>query len=194
MVPAGYLLKRVTPPPGWLSTAPIHDVCSVADCVNDNIVDLQTTWQHNNFGVANDAADLLRMAIGAGADIAAATLFYYEAYEEEIETDGWSIDPSDWRPLTAVPSAGVDTSVIPPDKSSPRTIIGYDVVVFGDYLEHSPLSCNSIADKLNVNGHCLLNSLEEAKAAINNGAFGGGCEPGVYRIFSVSTLADDLKG
>lgn len=194
MVPAGYLLKRVAPPPGWLSTAPIYDVCSVADCVNDNIVDLQTTWQHNNFGVANDAAALLRMAIGAGADIAASTLFYYEAYEEEIETDGWSIDPSGWRPLTAVPSAGVDTAVTPPDNYSSRTIIGYDVVVFGEYLEHSPLSCNSIAGEVSVNDHCLFNSLEEAKVAINNGAFGGGCEPGVYRIFSVSTLADCLKG
>jgi hypothetical protein len=189
MVPAGYLLKRVSAPPGWLSGAPIADVCSVADCVNDNVVDVQTAWQHNAFGVANDRETLSRMIVDAGAETDDAKLFYYEAYEQEIETDGWSIDPVGWRTLTAVPSAGVETSVVPPTPSL-LTLIGYDVVVFGDYLEHSPLSCNSIAAELLVNDHCLFGTLEDAKAAIDRGAFNGGCEPGVYRIFSVSVVLD----
>lgn len=188
MVPAGYLLKRVTAPPGWLRTAPITDVCSVADCVNDNVVDLQTAWLHNGFGVANDVPSLLQAALDAGASTVDSKLFYYEAYEQQIETDGWSIDPSGWRPLTAAPSAGVETAVVPPEASWLTALIGYDVVVFGDYLEHSPLSCNSIAGEAKVNAHCLFETLEEAQAAITNGVFGGGCEDGVYQIFSVSTV------
>jgi len=190
MVPAGYLLKRTSAPPGWLSGAPVADVCSVADCVNDNVIDVQSAWQHNAFGVANDRGTLSRLVVDATAETDHSKLFYYEVYEQEIESDGWGVDPSGWRPLTAVPSAGVETSVVPPTQSL-LTLMGYDVVVFGDYLEHSPLSCNSIAAELRVNEHCLFETLEDAKAAIDRGAFNGGCEPGVYRIFSVSAVLDE---
>ena len=190
MVPAGYLLKRTSAPPGWLSGAPVADVCSVADCVNDNVIDVQSAWQHNAFGVANDRGTLSRLVVDATAETDHSKLFYYELYEQEIESDGWGVDPSGWRPLTAVPSAGVETSVVPPTQSL-LTLMGYDVVVFGDYLEHSPLSCNSIAAELRVNEHCLFETLEDAKAAIDRGAFNGGCEPGVYRIFSVSAVLDE---
>ena len=64
-------------------------------------------------------------------------------------------------------------------------MLGYDVVVFEDYLSHSPLSCNSVANELPVNEHCLLDDLEGAVRAIDAGAFGGGCEEGVYTVFSV---------
>jgi hypothetical protein len=40
-----------------------------------------------------------------------------------------------------------------------------------------------------VNEHCLLNSLQEAVAAIDAGAFGGGCEEGAYTVFSVHRVA-----
>lgn len=142
MVPAGFLLKRVTAPPGWLRSAPITDVCSVADCVNDNVVDLQTAWLHNGFGVANDVPSLLQAASDAGASTVDSKLFYYEAYEQEIETDGWSFDPSAWRPLTPAPSAGVETAVVPPEATWLTTLIGYDVVVFGRCNSRSALrSC-----------------------------------------------------
>lgn len=196
MIPAGYLLKRITPPPGWLSPAPVVDVCSVSRCVNDDIVDVQSTWRHNGFGVANDWADLLRWASDAGLDFADGQLFYYEAYEHEIQSDGWTFDPTGWRPLTITPSAGVETAVTAPDPARLMTLVGYDVVVFEDYLEHSPLSCNGRAETLQVNRHCLFETFQEAKAAIDNGDFGEGCEPGVYRIFSVNllSLADVVGG
>jgi hypothetical protein len=84
-------------------------------------------------------------------------------------------------------SAGVQDDVMPPIGNS-VTQIGFDIVVFGDYLEHSPLSCNSIAEQLPENRHCLFDTLEDALTAINTGAFGGGCEPGRYQIFSVSIV------
>jgi hypothetical protein len=189
MIPAGYLLKRILPPPNWLRDGLEHvqAVCSVADCVNDNVVDVQKAWQHNGFGVANNPNMLHEIAGQSGAETSGATLFFYEAYEREIESDGWTFKPNEWRPWTPAPSAGVPDEVVRPRPETTH-LLGYDVVVFGDYLEHSPLSCNSIAQAMSVNEHCLFNTLEEAKRAIDSGAFGGGCEEGVYKIYSVSSV------
>jgi hypothetical protein len=194
MIPAGYLLKRVSPPPGWLGTPNIVAVCSLSDCVNDNVVDPQAAWRHNDFGLANDPETLWELAESAAQDLTGATLFYYEAYEFEIESDGWRFDPEAWRPVSPAPSASVSTDVSPPAPPLTARIIGYDVVTFGDFLEHSPMSCNSVAKDLPVNEHCLLASLDAAKDAINMGAFGGGCEEGVYKIFSVAVVTNDPLG
>ena len=186
MLAAGYLLKRVAPPPGWLDGGPSHikKVSSVADCVNDNVVDIQGAWQHNSFGLANTPDTLGALASENGLDTEGAVLFYYTAYEYELESDGWTFDATQWRARTPTPSSSLSDAVeLPPEGST--TLLGYDVVVFEDYLSHSPLSCNSVAKDLPVNEHCLLDSLEEAVAAIDASAFGGGCEEGVYTIFSV---------
>lgn len=187
MVPAGYLVKRVAPPPGWLGRGGLVDVCSVSDCVNTNVVDVQKVWCYNGFGVANEPGLLWAMAALDEQAATEVTLFYYEAYEEEIESDGWTLDPGGWRALSEIAPCDV-TNVVPPPPSLVVTPIGYDVVVFGDLLEHSPLSCNSIAETHPVNEHCLFDTLQAAKAAIETGVFGGGCEQGVYRIFSVSKV------
>lgn len=194
MLPAGYLLKRIAPPPGWLDAGPNHikNVCSVADCVNDNVVDVQTAWQHNSFGLANTPNTLTALASKAGSDTDGAVLFYYMAYEYELPSDGWAFDASQWRPRSAAPSSSVCDAVEPPPDGS-MELLGYDVVVFEDYLGHSPLSCNSIANDLPVNEHCLLDGLDETVAAIDAGAFGGGCEEGVYTVFAVY-LVRSLNG
>jgi len=186
MLPAGYLLKRVVPPPGWLITSPNHikDVCSVSDCVNDNVVDVQGVWQHNGFGLANNPDVIASLAADAGADVSDASLFYYTAYDRELESDGWTFDPACWRNRSPASSAAVPDDVRVPAAGA-STLLGYDVVVFGDFLEHSPMSCNSIAEQLPVNEHCLLTNLDQAVRAINAGAFGGGCEEGIYTIFGV---------
>lgn len=186
MLAAGYLLKRVVPPPGWLVNGPTHikDVSSVADCVNDNVVDVQEAWQHNSFGLANTPDILKALAAEKGVDTEEAVLYYYTAYEYDLPSDGWTFEVSEWRTRTPVPSSSVPDAVEPPSDGE-TTILGYDVVVFEDYLSHSPLSCNSIANDLPVNEHCLLDDLEGAIRAIDAGAFGGGCEEGVYTVFSV---------
>ena len=190
MIPAGYLLKKIAPPPGWLTPglAAIVDVCSVSDCVNDNVVDLQSRWLHNEFGLADTPEVLWGLAHEAGAVPIDAVLFYCEAYELELESDGWTFDPAGWRPLSPVPSAQVFPSAAIPRAPEHSILLGYDVVVFGDYLEHSPLSCNSVAETLPVNAHCLFDHLEQAREAIDTGGFGGGCEDGVYKIYSVSLV------
>ncbi|WP_051683433.1 hypothetical protein [Sphingomonas sp. UNC305MFCol5.2] len=187
MLSAGYLLKRVVPPPEWLVTAPNHikDVCSVSDCVNDNVVDVQDAWKHNSFGVANSPSVLWALTEEACVDTSGAQLFYYAAYERELESDGWTFDATSWRPRSPARSAGVEDAVEPPTDEETLSLVGYDVVVFGDYLEHSPLSCNSAAREVQVNEHCLFPNLESAVEAINAGRFGGGCEDGAYTVFAV---------
>jgi hypothetical protein len=186
MIAAGYLLKRVGPPPGWLVNRPtyIKDVSSVADCVNDNVVDVQEAWQHNSFGLANTPDTLKGLAAEKGSDTEGAVLFYYTAYEYELPSDGWTFDASEWRARTPARSSSVPDAVEHPSEGE-TTLLGYDVVVFEDYLSHSPLSCNSVANEIQVNEHCLLDDLEGAVRAIDAGAFGGGCEEGVYTVFSV---------
>lgn len=183
MIPAGYLLKCTDRLPSWLGAEQVVRVCSVADCANENLSDVQAVWRHNGLGVAN-SLDVIREVAGPDME---GELFYYEAYEQELESDGWTFDVGAWRPLTMTPSA---TEPLAPESAPEnRELLGYDVVVFGDFLEHSPLSCNSIAETAAVNAHCLFDALEQTIAAINEGVFGGGCEEGIYRILSVSRIA-----
>ncbi len=56
------------------------------------------------------------------------------------------------------------TAVVPPSESLKTQLIGYDVVVFDDFLAHSPLSCNGAAERLPVNAHCLFDTFEAASA------------------------------
>ena len=188
MLAAGYLLKRTAPPSGWLHSGIRHvkNVASVADCVNDNVVDVQAAWQHNSFGLANTHDTLKALADEQGLDAEGAVLFY-TAYEYELASDGWTFDASAWRARTPVPSSSVPDAVERPSEDK-TTLLGFDVVVFEDYLAHSPLSCNSVASELPVNEHCLFDDFDGAVRAIDAGAFGGGCEPGVYTVFSVSRV------
>ena len=186
MIPAGYLLKRTTPPPGWLADERITEVCSVSNCVNDNVVEPSDDWKHNGFGVANSPEILAKMVRLQEVNATDSKLFYYEAFESEIESDGWTFAFDAWRPVTFAPS-----SVIPLEVQLPTgdlKFLGYDVVVFGDYLEHSPLSCNSVSESQFTNEYCLFDTLEAAQHAINSGGFGGGCEEGVYKILSFALL------
>lgn len=192
MIPAGYLLKRIAHTPDWLKPYPKHitDIYSLADCVSDNIVDPQKAWTHNGFGLANSPEDLKQLIDETSADTSDSKLFYYEVFEEELDTDGWTFNAKNWQAITPAPSAAIKLDVLEPKPAMELKLEGYDVVVFQDYLEHSPLSCNSVAQSQTVNKHCLFNNLEQARTAIDSGAFGGGCEPGIYKIFSVNSVSD----
>lgn len=168
--------------PEWLKAPNVVDVCSVSGCVNDNLVDIESVWEHNAFGVANDPETLWRIASASHIDTSNAQLFFYEAYEQEIESENWLKKPSVWRPFTPVSSGKIEERLVVAPEN--KRLLGYDVVTCEDYLEHSPLSCNSVAASLSVNEHCLFDSLEQAKEAIEAGHFTN-CEPGVYKIYSV---------
>lgn len=188
MLPAGYLLKKRTLRPlQWLNPNRkyLMEVCSVSNCVNENEIDVQGAWQHNGFGVANNPKCLLSLMDYSGKFLKGSRLFYYTAYELELESDGWEFNSHAWRVRSPVPSAILKNDVAAPPKDCDLSLMGYDVVVSNDYLEHSPLSCNNRCKVLQVNGHCLMPSLDAAIQAVDAGAFGGGCEPGNYSVFAV---------
>ncbi|HEX4005253.1 MAG TPA: hypothetical protein VHX60_03695 [Acidobacteriaceae bacterium] len=68
---------------------------------------------------------------------------------------------------------------------------GFDVVTLwpenSSQPGHSPLSCNELCEEIPVNSHCLLGSFDEAKSAMERGAFAQG-EPGPHRIFAVYSV------
>jgi hypothetical protein len=194
MIPAGYLLKHVAPPPDWLlsSAAHVQEVCSLSDCVNDTVVDPRDSGQHNSFGLAN-SPDLLRhLAVQNNVDLTGAELFFYSAYEMELESDGREFDPDAWRPRTPDDSATVADNVVITEASR-LLLLGYDVVANDYWKFHSPLSCNSIASEIAVNAFCLIDGFDDAKAAIDSGRFGAGCEPGDYTIFAVHRVLDSPR-
>jgi hypothetical protein len=86
-----------------------------------------------------------------------------------------------WKPFA--PEASLHTQIVQPET---KLLVGYDVVTFSCHTnpECSPLSCNSLASKIETNEHCLLPSLERAKELLEQGRFDN-AEPGPYRIYAV---------
>ena len=70
-----------------------------------------------------------------------------------------------------------------------KTLAGFDVVasVARNSPECSPLSCNSLANEIRTNAHCLLHDFEPATRLVETGRFNNS-EPGPYRIYAVYTL------
>ncbi|MCH2175436.1 MAG: hypothetical protein MK193_06885 [Lentisphaeria bacterium] len=63
---------------------------------------------------------------------------------------------------------------------------GYDIVSFyaQSTLQCSPLSCNYLANEVEVNENCLLNTLDQALLLTQSLEFANS-EPGPYRIIAV---------
>ena len=67
---------------------------------------------------------------------------------------------------------------------------GFDVVNFTGRTnpEYSALACNSMAETIPTNAHCLLATFDEAYTRVGNGEFNDS-EPAPYRIFAVYSVA-----
>jgi hypothetical protein len=66
--------------------------------------------------------------------------------------------------------------------------VGFDIVSrsHAPEFEHSPLSCNGVAEKETVNAHCLVDDAETAlRLARDFSEQEGRCEPGPYYILEV---------
>ena len=179
MTPAGYMLKAVARKPDWLKAPLVDDVYSVSGHVSPYFADYVQYWKHNGYWLFDSPAVMREIAREHAIDPAGAMLFYYEVFEEEFDEDAKA-----WAAFA--PDASLPTQVERP--KSPR-LEGYDVATFWARTspECSPLSCNSLAEHLPVNRHCLLASLDEAKRALEGGKFDKS-EPGPFRIFAVYTL------
>jgi hypothetical protein len=179
MRPLGYLYKRVEPKPEWLLAPQVVDVYSLSSCVSKNFADYVKYWKHNGFWLFDSPLAMERMAIENAIPLDHMTLFYYEAYEQEFDDDTceWSVFKPEYT---------FELNVVAP---SSKRLEGFDVTSFTNHTspECSPLSCNSCAKSLRTNSHCLIETFEEAKRAIEGGKFQG-CEPGPYRIIAVYSV------
>ena len=177
------MYKRVVVRPDWLKAGTILDVYSLSNCISDAFADYINFWKHNGYWLFNSPGVIEEIAENEGIDLSGTTLFYYEVYEHEFDEK-----PNDWPTFTPEPS--FETNVrVPTDKH----LEGFDVTTFYAHTnpECSPLSCNSLAADIPVNEHCLFNTFEEAKEAIERGLFKNS-EPGPYRIFAVYTVKSGL--
>lgn len=186
MIPVGYMAKHVSLRPAWIKTTSVVDVYSVSDCGGcrdfcNNLarVPYDNDWNHNGFWFFDSPEVIRSVAKKKSIQLDGTILFYYEVYEMEFHDGNWH---------AFGPEPSFPTNVRVP---ACRHLDGFDVVTISNRnaVEHSPLSCNSMADELATNDHCLLASLEKAQANLKNGLFNfDTCEPGPYRIFSVSSV------
>jgi len=181
MIPMGYMAKRTEGSPGWTKPSQVLDVYSVNDCVNDDFADFVDYWKHNCWWFFDSPEVIQSVARENSIDLEGTKLFYYEAHELELAD-------SAWRPFSPGPPVEAPAHVIP---SLKKQLEGFDVVIVwaenSPVPEHSPLSCQGLAEKLRTNAHCLFETFDEAHAALDTGKFDG-CEPGARRIFAVYSV------
>ena len=179
MVPADYLAKKVESRPQWIKSDRVEDIYSVSGCVSRNFCDYISLWKHNGWWLFDTPEKIAQVAEIKHVDLSEYKIFYYEIYEKQFDdkTAAWELFE---------PEKSLETKVVPP---SNRSLAGYDVVSFFARTspECSPLSCNSLAETIPVNAHCLIPSLDEAIRLVEAGAFENS-EPGPYRIFAVYTV------
>lgn len=179
MIPAGYMYKKVVSRPEWLRADSVRDVYSLSACVSEYFADYIPYWKHNGYWLFNSPAVMEEIAGENHLDLTGKTLFYYEVFEEEYdeETKAWS---------SFQPEASFAIDVQRPEAVR---LEGYDVVTFsaGSCPECSPLSCNGLAREMGVNAHCLFETFDEAKHALETGAFDNS-EPGPFRIFAIYSV------
>ena len=179
MAPAGYMAKRVVARPDWLSAEHVSSIYSVSECISKNFIDNYITlWKHNGYWLFDSPEVIIEIAREKDIDLSGTVLFYYEIYQLDFDLDEW---------MRFEPMQSFGTSVSVPDA---KVLKGYDVVSFSYETspECSPLSCNHVAAKVETNSRCLLQSFEQARRLLEDGAFDH-TEPGPFRIFAVYSVA-----
>ena len=179
MIPAGYIAKTVVSRPDWLKANGVEDIYSVSGCISKDFANSINFWKHNGYCLFDSPTVIEQVASEQSIDITETTMFYYEVYEQELD------DAKDrWCPYEGERS--LPTNIRSPEK---KILAGFDVVhsLMRNSPECSPLSCNSLANDIQTNAHCLLPDFETAKRLVERGRFNDS-EPSPYRIFAVYTL------
>jgi hypothetical protein len=179
MRPIGYLYKDVASRPGWLHAPQVTDVYSLSGCVSTNFADYISYWKHNGYWLFDSPLAIRNLAAENTIVLDGLKLFYYEVFEEEFYGDS-----REWRIFDSEPT--FDLNVVLPQT---KYLEGFDVALFTCHTspECSPLSCNSFAATLHTNQHCLFNTFDDAKHAIEENRFSG-CGTGPYRIIAIYSI------
>ena len=173
------MAKKVVSRPDWLKAKGIEDIYSVSGCISKDFADYIKFWMHNGYWFFNSHEIIEQVAQEHSIDLAGTTTFYYEVYAQEFDDA-----KGRWCPYES--DRSFPTNVRTPEK---MILAGFDVAnsVTRNSPECSPLSCNSLANEIQTNAHCLLPDFETAKRLVETGRFNNS-EPGPYRIFAVYTL------
>lgn len=175
MKPLGYMAKFIVACPPWLHTSQVKTVCSVSACVSSDFTEWIECWRHNGYWLFDSLDVIDDIVREKQIDATSLTYFYYEGDEREYD------DAPNWVRYEPEPDVPVNVEI--PVK---KVLIGFDIVSYTTSYsaECSPLSCNHLAEKVQVNEYCLLETAEAASTLITSGALTG-CEPGPYRIIAV---------
>jgi len=173
------MYKKVSKRPEWLKTEQVHDIYSVSACVSEDFTDWVNYWKHNGYWFFDCPEIMEELAQDNDISLSGMELFFYKVFEEE-----WDDENEVWVKFD--PENSFETNVISPKHSK---IVGYDIVNFSVHAsaECSLLSCNHMAQVLEVNSHCLFNTIDKAKGLVEANTFKN-CEPGPYRIFEVHKI------
>lgn len=178
MIPAGYLYKKVGLRPAWIEAPGVRDIYSLSRCVSDDFDDYIQYWKHNGYWLFDTPAIMQTIAKEINLSLADMKLFYYEFYDKEYyEEEGT------WSPY--------EREQFPTSVEIPLELHleGFDAVTFSLHTspECSPLSCCNLAKEIPVNSHCLFDTFEQAKQALEAGKFNHS-EPGPFRIIAVHSV------
>jgi len=179
MIPLGYMYKRVEKKPNYFKKDYIVDIYSLSNCISKDFAEYLEYWKHNGHGLFNSPNIMKEIAKINNLDLASCTLFYYEGYELEYDDD-----LREWHKYE--PDPDLETVIESPIA---KNLHGFDVANYSmsTIPDCSPLSCNYVANEVNVNEHCLFRTFEEAKSSLESGVFVN-TEPGPNRIIAVYTL------
>ena len=177
MLPAGYMAKRVVNRPDWIHSHRVSSIYSLSGCISEDFTDYIDCWKHNGYWLFDSPTEIIDVAREKKVDLADTVLFFYEVHELEFNEGTWT---------RFEPELSFHTDVRVPEN---KVLEGYDVVTFfvRSSPECSPLSCNGLADEVETNSRCLLESLEQAQRLLEDGTFNDS-EPGPYRIFAVYSV------
>ncbi len=179
MIELGYMAKRIATRPDWLDVPHIRKIVAVANCMSESFCDYTEFWKHNGFWFFDSPVVIRALASEHNVSLSDTSLVYYRGYERQ-----WDAEHGEWKACNNDPD--LPTNITPPDSPA---LLGYDVVTysFQNAPECSPLSCNGIAAEMEVNEHCLINSLEDAIRQLETGAFDYS-EPGPHRIIAMHAV------
>ena len=162
--------------PDWLKPEVVEEVCSVANCVSPGPDGWINHWRHNEMRLF-DTPDLALSVVP-------------EADRNELDIYAYQMFPVRFVMGHQEPFAIPELPTAPlPDSFQ---FLGFDVVSFSleGGFEHSPLSCNHMAESVAVNRYCLVDDLDLAfKLAVDFEV--GGCEPGPYHVAQIWRMRRD---
>jgi hypothetical protein len=154
----GYFVKPAVARSAWLKAAQVEEICTVSDCMATVTWDWINEWRHNAEWLFDTPS--LAWSVVPELERARCRLFAYPmfpvrfcqgvpkpySFPERMEAETMGFAP---RPI---------------DASFER--LGFDLVsrTAGNEFEHSPLSCNGLAEEIPTNRCCLLDTAEEAFA------------------------------